>query len=355
MDVYSLINSKAISDHCRKIGHTFTPLEMAYLVHANDTLTLSQKHTAYKEIIAECPDMEVPGRTWTPYFESLHAFLQVHMELQNKYFSIFYNDDPNCVYSYAVWYSGDSDYTEDERVYSAFASCYKAIKAGIDDLVGYYKECGADLVPLGIKVTKRWINTEEDDHPKYMTVCIDYDNDPIDIWQDRGIISEEDHAVLSAFEGLWPEIPTPFQKGDILTARRRQKEDEEPFVLDRIPYWEEEGTHTKAVSRMRANGDASDLLTVVYGQAENGAIRLDHGPNYLDLEYYEQDLCGKERILLAVSNYIKGCLSLEQLMRSYDILKCEYYVNRQRSFLNFFLDELLTNVGLIEKDDDIDE
>ncbi|MGN0467221.1 MAG: hypothetical protein ACI4GY_00665 [Acutalibacteraceae bacterium] len=35
------------------------------------------------------------------------------MELQNKYLAIFYNNEPNCVYSFEVWYFGDYDYCED--------------------------------------------------------------------------------------------------------------------------------------------------------------------------------------------------------------------------------------------------
>ena len=111
MDIYNFINSKAISSHCRKIKHQFTPLEMAYLIYVNDSVNIKQKHNAYKEIIAEYHDMEVVERLWTPHFDSFKMFLQKYMELENKYISIFYNKDGNCVYSFKVWYSGDDDYS----------------------------------------------------------------------------------------------------------------------------------------------------------------------------------------------------------------------------------------------------
>ena len=57
MDIYSLINSKAISEHCRKINHQFTSLEMAYIVYLNDTMTMEEKHAAFKDIIANQLDM----------------------------------------------------------------------------------------------------------------------------------------------------------------------------------------------------------------------------------------------------------------------------------------------------------
>ena len=112
---------------------------MVYLVYANDSLNIVKKHSAFNEIIQEQPDTEVVERPWTPHFESLHRFLQNYMEIQNKYLAIFYKDEPNCVYSFEVWYSGDDDYCKDDRLFLSFSACYKAIKNDIDELVADYK------------------------------------------------------------------------------------------------------------------------------------------------------------------------------------------------------------------------
>ena len=350
MDIYNLINSKAISEHCRKISHQFSPLEMAYLVYANDSLNIVQKHSAFNEIIKEQPDTAVVERPWTPHFESLHRFLQNYMELQNKYLSIFYKDEPNCVYSFKVWYSGDDDYCEDDRLFLSFSACYKAIKNDIDELIAHYKESDMDIYPIEIKVKKQWLNNDENDQAKYMSVCIDYNNVPVDIWDTHSIISSEDSDILCAFEGLWVEIPTPFKKGDILTSRCKRKRDEEPFVLDWIPYWEEDERCTKIVAHLRESGDSSDLITSIYGQDKDGATWHDHGPSYLDMEYYEKELCGTEKFLLAVSNHVKGELPLELLIRSYDILKTERHAKEERRLISGFYGELLQKAGLSERD-----
>lgn len=351
MDIYSFINSKAISDHCRKIAHQFTPLEMAYLVHECDWLNIPQKHEAFREIIAEQPDMEVVERTWTPHFESLHHFLRTYMELENKYLDAFYQEEPNCVYSFEVLYSGDADYTEDDRIYHSFASCYKAVKQDIDELVEYYKRSNIDIRPLDIKVRKQWFNNDGDEQGKYITVCVDYDNNPTEIWDSRAVTSSEDSDILCAFDGLWPEIPTPFQKGDILVARSKRNSDEEPFILDSIPYWDEDGKHAESIANMRENGDSTDLITWVYEQNEEGSVFCDHGPSYLELEYYDRELSGTEKILLAVSSYIKGELSLELLLRAYDILKNEHRANEARDFLSCFWVDDLVKAGLQERGD----
>ncbi len=352
MDVYSLINSKTISDYCRKISHKFSSLETAYLVYMNDSLTIPQKHLVFNEIIIEQPDTEIIERPWTPRFESLHSFLQKYMELQNKYISIFYNDEPYCVYSFEVWYLGDEDYTKDDRLFCSYFACYSAAKKDIDELVVDYKESGMDIYPISIRVKKQWLNDDKDEQAKYMSVSIDYDNTPIEIWDTHSIISSEDSDILCAFEGLWIEVPTPFQKGDILTVRTKRKSEKIPFVLDRIPYWDENGENTEDVEYLRKNGDSSDLITSIYGQDEDGATWLDHGPSYLELEYYEEELHGPERFLIALSNYLKGELSLELLIRSYDILMTECHAKKERFMISCFYDELLEKAGLNENNND---
>lgn len=346
MDIYSLINSKAISEHCRKIAHQFTPLEAAYLVNDNGTMTLAQKHEAFREIIREGGDIEVAERPWTPHFDSMREFLNAYMDAQNNCLDTFYRDEPNCVYSFSVWYASDEEHCEDPRLFPDWDSCYKAILFDIDDLAEGYKDSENDVSPIDIRVTKTWLSTEGEEYPKHLTICITHDNAPMDIWESNGVTSEQERDVLFAFEGLWPEIPTPFQKGDILVTRKRNGKEETPFVLDWIPYWEEDGKYTRIVEHMREGGDRSDLGTTIYGQSEDGTIWCDHGPCYLELEYCGSELCGPRRFLIALSNYIKGELSLELLLRSYDIYKNERRANEERFYLNSAFSGTLGKTGL---------
>ena len=346
MDLYELINSKAIADHCRRVAHRFTPLEAAYLVYANDSLNITQKHECFREIISAYQDVELKERDWTPHFDSLHEFLRCYMELQNKYLAVFYRDEPDCVYSYEVWYSSDDDYTEDGRLFSSFDNCYKAMKADVDDLVGFYENRGNPMSILDIRMKKQWINADGEEYPRQILVCIDYENQPTEIWESHSIVSKKDHEILNAFEGLWPEIPTPFQKGDILMLRSKPGAKNSPFVLDKIPYWIEADTDRKIVEYLRKNGDCSDLCTSIYGQDSDGTIWLDHGPSYLDMEYCNRELTGVEKFLIAVSNYLKGDLPLELLIRSYDILKCEHHATEERHYLSRFTDFCKQKAGL---------
>lgn len=105
---------------------------------------------------------------------------------------------------------------------------------------------------------------------------------------------------------------------------------------------------------MRENGDISDLITSIYDQDNDGAIRHDHGPSYLNMEYYEKELYGTEKFLLAVSSHIKGELPPELLIRSYDILKTEHYAKKERNMVSDFCDELLLKAGLSETENNED-
>lgn len=62
MDIYNLINSKAISEHCRKIQHQFNTEELAVLIYRNKRMSVDEKISAYQELISDYPDMEVIER-----------------------------------------------------------------------------------------------------------------------------------------------------------------------------------------------------------------------------------------------------------------------------------------------------
>lgn len=351
MDIYSYINSKAIADHCRKINHIFSPLDTAYLIYASQSHTLPEKYEAWNELIETMPDMELKGRRWTPHFDSLHEFLKQHMQIQRKYIDMFYQNEPDCIYSYEVLYSGDERYCEDDRIYSNFASCYDALKADIDDLVGFYTERKSEIDVLDIRVTKRWINNAQDESSRSIKLCIDYNNAPVEIRDTFSVISDDDYDILNAFEGLWPEIPTPFRKGDILIDNISYLSDKIPFVLEDIPYWDEDGQHQKVVNFLREEGDSSDLITSIYGIDKDGSIWHGHGPSYLNLEYCDKPLEGTERILTAISNHLKGELSFEYLLLAYEIMKGEADVKEKQAWMSSFIDEIHIKAGLKDKPD----
>lgn len=84
MNVYDFINSEAIAGHCRELGHSFTPLQTACLIHRSSRHTFEEKHRAYEWVIEHLPaeavelDLEAAdGRS-----VSLRWFLREYMRLE---------------------------------------------------------------------------------------------------------------------------------------------------------------------------------------------------------------------------------------------------------------------------------
>lgn len=338
MDIYGVINSKAISEHCRKINHQFSPLEMAYLVYLNDTMLMEEKHTAYQDIISNQPDMEIKKRHRTPAFASLHSFLKQYMDIEKRYLDLFYADELACVYSFEILYEDDSEYSTDERIFRSWNDCCNAIKLECEEY--------DDLAIIDIRIKKQWINEDGDKYPKLMRASFDKNIVPMNIWDERFVFSEEDWEVWNAFDRMWFNIPVPFKEGDIVVERKgrgiQTSSTTNPVVLNYIAAW-----HKRIVERHKESGDSSDYNTGVYGVYDDGTFYNFEGPySYLDLEYYDGEFVGKDKFLVSVSNFLKGDNDLELLIRSYDVLKNEHRANELRKYIGCPTEKIMMNAGL---------
>ena len=76
IDVYNLINSKAISEHCRKINHKFNTEELAILIYRNKRMNVDEKISAYQELINDYPNMEVIERINCKHYDSVKVMIK---------------------------------------------------------------------------------------------------------------------------------------------------------------------------------------------------------------------------------------------------------------------------------------
>lgn len=348
LDVYKFINSQAIRTHCRKIEHKFSSVEAAYLIWASESHTIEDKHNAFHMLIEEFPDMEIDKRPWTPHIKSLHSFLKQFIQIENKYISMFYKDEPDCVYSYEIWYPCDEDYCCDSRLFTEFQVCYGEIQKDVHEFIEEYKDKNYDISSVHIKVKKQWLNLAWFESAKEITLLIDHGNNPTYIYDCRTIISDDDSEILDAFRGMWPEIPTPFKTGDILTYKNKHNRDCEPFVLDKILYWEN-AVPEKTLKFLRSRGDESDLMADIYGIADDDTLYRDHGPSYLDMEYYEKELEGFERILAVISGFLKNEYNVAVLIEAYEYMKNEKKRKISYDYLSAYKNPYLIAAGFKEK------
>jgi hypothetical protein len=64
VNIYEFFNSKDIAEHCRKINHQFTAIEMAYIIWFSDYHSLREKHEAWQYLIDNYSDEQLPKGKW---------------------------------------------------------------------------------------------------------------------------------------------------------------------------------------------------------------------------------------------------------------------------------------------------
>lgn len=96
----------------------------------------------------------------------------------------------------------------------------------------------------------------------------------------------------------------------------------------------------KQVQSKKERGDLSDMTAYGYFQNENGEVFYECMHDYFSLDYYPEKLEGKQRILTALSNYLKGDISVDLLMNAYHIVLNEENIETQRKYLGMTIEGL---------------
>ena len=323
MDIYSLLNSRDIAAHCREIGHPFTAVEAAFIVHESQKLTLREKHDAYREIIATMPDTEVPARLDGngPHHDSLHALLRVYMDAENSVLAMFCEDTPATVYRLNEYH---------HRIFPTYAGALVNLKA--EEKV--CKEKASDERRT-YTITKNWLDADD----RYICVQTTPDGEPIQCTWAYPLCREYDQA-SRFFTGLWIKIPTPFQVGDLVVATDAQTpygaSFYAPFVLTAICYWNAREDHMK---RLRESAASSDMTAYGYWLMHDGMLLHECMHAYHHLEYYRGELSGHARILTALGHHEKGNISTDLLLNAHSIMLLEGLLNSSRDFASMWYTE----------------
>lgn len=308
MDILRFINSKDIRAHLERIGYKFDPLKAAWLIYQCRNATIAEKHAAWNELIEKMPDRKIEARRNTVPQESLHAFLKLYMALEDKYIADFcdekhadaFDDDKPFVYKYRFT-CGDGTRYDSDTVFSRF---------GV--LQDFEAEPWEDVV--SVECTKMQID-KPDKYPNaaYLTPSFDI------LRIDPGHIDDDDERDIywGVFDGMWFDFPTPFKKGDIVWNPNKPKESCEggPFVVTAVCL---EGIKSsKAKENCRKNGDFSDMCADGFFLNKDGSIYGETVWNYMDLEFYDKELSGTEKTLIALRNFIKGSIDPALFARAY--------------------------------------
>lgn len=136
----SFYQSKSIREYLEKSNHTFSSLEMAYIIWQCPDATLSERLDAWQEIIDSMPDDPLPDSMKLEEIEGVHEFLRQYMEIQQEFLDeINKKEDGVYFFKYTVRERPNEtwpwEYIPMENFEHAFLSlskCKKAIQEDID-------------------------------------------------------------------------------------------------------------------------------------------------------------------------------------------------------------------------------
>ena len=286
MNHYKYLLSPDIAKHCRKVGRRFTTLELAVIVAHNEEMPRKDRHNAWREILAEYPDMPIPKQYGFGNHGSLRDSLLAQIEWEERWLEDFYVPGDNTVYLPSGIHD-DTAYPIDK----CFSSVEKAFEGAIDKFhrISFYES---------------------------VTIC----KDKIDGSEERSWVKLNLKGEVIHFGGLYGEspcnlygyfidLPVPFKRGDLVTINGKT-----PIVLD-FPIWES-AAYERLVSLITSNEEIteSDWNTYEYHQNgsyyevfENALHCQTCYPNYIwRLRYFKAaELTGLEKFLGFLSEYIK--------------------------------------------------
>lgn len=324
MDILQFINSKDIRRHLQAIGYKFSPLEAAWLINQSHSATLKEKHAAWIELIETTADCAVRhGRIgqsdkFRIDLPSLHQFLRDYVRFEDRVIldfceqTVSTNGKP---YIFRVKYRAREDCRYKEPCYysDTFYSSYPAALATVKD---YDDIEEIILQKVEVDGENRW--QELYLMPDFRIMQID----------PAATLSDAELDLLSVFDLLWFDFPTPFKKGDIVYDRRRVLHGplcSGPFVMrdNGALGWLSE-QHRE---RLKENGDTSDMCTGGYFLDEDGCLYAEtSNSNYMDLEYYPvEQLTGVQRVLKALGNFLKDEIDVGLLVRAYHQIRMAEY------------------------------
>lgn len=340
MDIYSLVNSKDIRDYLRQIDYKFNSLEVAWLIYACRKLSYEEKKERWNELISTMSDCEVASRNNCAGWKSLHAFLARYIEIIDQEIIEFYREEPygTYVYMYSYLYNNDVGWTEEyETIFPSLEKCLEAYKRDVADLDETYSPKGTGVVKFRLK------------RQSLMDACDIFEieclgnGQLIDILRNTKRAETDDEILNDSFEGLWFDFPTPFKKGDIVWIPTDENEIEWDcdggFVLSGLSTW-------NPSKFMKEFGDNSDMNGFGYFVNPNGTVYHEVMYNYMDLEYYHGPYKLNEKILPALSKFIKGEIEVDLLLCAYRKALIDVAAD-DVMLKSWYSEDMLKEIGLV--------
>lgn len=259
MDIYNFIDSNDIREHCRRIGHIFTPLEKVYLINRSRRCTAKERHSAMLQIIDEAEDFVMPNRAeWrkSEYEEfTFHEYVKALIENDNLLYQRFCAKEESAVYVFLT----SPECLENCRVFSNFDKCFKY---ACDMCEGGFSK--------NVVIAKKYM-----DNFSSIFLSFNEKKELSNVWSNGIEYDEKTESILTYGMSMWFNIPTPFKKGDVLCDRTGRI-----FILDSLCT-----DNSKRAEYLSENGDLTDMEAVCFVPDKYENLHLERFFPYIDLDY----------------------------------------------------------------------
>lgn len=304
MNIYDYFHSSDIAEYCKSIGHSFNPIEMAYIIDQSDK-TINQKKLAFQELIRDYPDMLFHPSVDFKVKTSLHDYLRALVEYRANLLSKF----EDATHTKTAWYS---------------ISKYDRRIMGLDKdppFFGTFEELWEFLCPywrLNAHNTVRIIRTLSKKPSNFVYVDYNANGEAMRIADNYMCYGRKMASAFPPGPGdlmhLFIDIPSPFREGDIVSI------DSAPVVLKAVPHSAE--NYSKIESGSKEKGylfKDRPNYPIYYYLDENGYLADSFpGSEHVEspfsqglgisvdrLEYYKKPLKENEKLLAELSDFIK--------------------------------------------------
>ena len=186
MDILPYVESAAIRGHLAAIGRRFNAMEAAVLIRNNESLSAGERIQAWRKLLCSSEDMALPTNDWFPEPMSLHEWLREDIRCWERARVRFEREEAG-----AVWLA------DGDRQFPSFAACAAALKTTGGYTQKVWFEAGAKARTIKAMLL-----------PGGDYAFIDADS--------SGLLKPSSGMGLLSF---WIDVPTPFQKGDLLKGR----------------------------------------------------------------------------------------------------------------------------------------
>ena len=295
MNIYSFLNSRDIAEHCRSIGKVWTTFEMAVII-GRSNIPLKDKHTAWRELITNYPDMPTPENIHVDASDSMHKKLTELIVYEERIFELFKTPEPGAVYVYEVRCSRKGDTNKSESGFTEYEETLENIK----DLWLREEVSKIEVV--------RFFPYVPNNEKGNIVATLDYDGNlynlsvynkdtPRIVFHNTRDLNDTINEQLSSF---FIDIPMPFKRGDLLIANYGNGNKSDVFVLDYL------ARNDQSIIDRHKKGKCDDMHMKGNGffVDDDGILYWDHTGNDDCYEYYRGKLEGKERLLHYVNLFI---------------------------------------------------